>query len=334
MTDNSQMNPTQLSNLVNNLVSGDADRTAYEDPDYHLPEDYHRDLSNFLKKLDYLENGLPDFAVSRYEENDDLQDRLYKTDDIQEEGDRHIEEYMTHLTRSELPHCQLVASTESCVWQEPFYGGAPVHTSYTAVKVPYNLLPIDIIPDDWSQVTKTGVFVGQDRLVSMIIGKSGCHLKQLTQECGIHYLWYDPNPMGMSHPTRDDGVFQIWGRSGLVPYAKARLQTHIQNIINQIWYQVESHPVPDVRVPLDPSPPYQDGLDDMPHCWDQMKVDQYLQNSYNNETLKDIIFQERLSKPYKRHDKTPYEPSRSEMIEFISQQLTWTPSYRDSFSII
>ena len=59
-----------------------------------------------------------------------------------------------------------------------------------------------------------------------------------------------------------------------------------------------------------------------------------LQNSYNNETLKDIIFQERLSKPYKRHDKTPYEPSRSEMIDFISQQLTWTPSYRDSFSII
>ena len=242
----------QQAHLIRGWFGQASSWTQQGDPDYGLTESYHRELSNFLEELDYMEHGVPDFVFSYYDEQVGLLDRLYhqwecqtpgQTDGITLEGEQHLAEYAIHCYQADQTHCHLVASTESWPCQEPFHQGAPLHCSYAAVKVPYNMLPLGQLPEDgdWSQISHKGVFLGQDDLVPMIIGKAGCFLKQLTQECGLHYVWFDPNPLGLSHPTREDGVFQIWGRADLVPYAQARLQTHIQQTINQIWYnQVEA----------------------------------------------------------------------------------------------
>ena len=207
----------------------------------NLPEDYCQDLANFLEEADYQESGPPNWVMEYYLYDEPLETQYNTwqcttpelTDGIVRDGDQHLTDYYQHVYHSESYHGSLVKQCESFPYQEPYWQGPPIHCSYSQVSVPYELLPGMLT---LGHEANTTLRIGAERLVPMIIGRQGCYLKQLTEECGLHYLWFNKNPFGleMSNPHRQ-GVFEVWGRQEQLPYAVARLKTHMQFIISKIW---------------------------------------------------------------------------------------------------
>jgi hypothetical protein len=198
--------------------------------------DYYRDLGTFLEEVDFIRNGPPNWLVDYYldEMDSDFNYNQWQrlgpdiTDGIQQDGDLHLQEYQEHLVH----YHQLVP--ESFPWQEPHQCGPPIHSSYSQVRIPYHLLPLETTPGQES--TRIDQHFGLDDLVPMIIGKKGCYLKRITEQSGLHYIWYnkDASVHENSNPIQD-GVFELWGRQELLPYGAALLKTHIQKTIKNVW---------------------------------------------------------------------------------------------------
>ena len=248
------------------------------------------------------------------------------------DGDQHLDEYDRHVVRTETPHCQVVSGCESTPWQEPHILGAPIHCSYTQVKVPFHELPQDIPPGYEMEPDFKGPWIGQDEIIPMIIGRSGDFMKKLTQDCGLHYIWYNKNPMGYEDPTRDDGVFELWGKQYLLANAEARIYQHIQNTIDDIWrrenefmmryendYQDDGESYSDVEVDdWEPTQPAK-------HC--ELPIRDYIAN-WNNDVLDDIINCEWSLD----NDTTRSMRPRQEMLDIIDSQL-FTDIAHDRMSI-
>ena len=199
----------------------------------NVPEQHIGDWQAFLAEVDFLQEGVPEWYAQYYCDYEDLDDDRYNdwqnntpsmTDGVLQDGLEHMEEYQQHLNRTEFAHTNLVSECESCPEQEPFSEGAPVHCTYTQVSIPYDVLPEN----------KTGEPYKLDELVAMIIGKDGYYLNQITEEYGLHYIWYEANPFGVEDPTIDDGRFELWGRQDRLQPAVDALTEHIQNTINDI----------------------------------------------------------------------------------------------------
>jgi hypothetical protein len=304
------------------------------------PKGYHNDLANFLEEVDYGENGPPAWVFDYYLGGDDLYDDLYNkwqclspgvTDGIQFDGDQHLEEYQLKVVHCETPHCQVVSGCESTPWQEPHHLGAPIHCSYIQVKVPFNELPQDIPPGYEMVSNWNGHRVGQDDIIPMIIGRGGDFMKQLTQDCGLHYIWYNKNPMGYEDATREDGVFELWGLEYLLPKAAYRLYQHIQNTIDGIWrrenermmryendYQDEGESYSDVEEECETTQP-------VAHY--ELPIRDYVAN-WDNEVLDEIINREWVMDT----DIEGPMRTRQDMIDIIDTQL-FTDITHDRMSI-
>lgn len=205
--------------------------------------DFYHCLYNFLEEADYQQNGTPSWVYDYYMGQVDDEDRYNQwqnmtdgiTDGIQKDGDQHLQEYQEHVQHTEESHCNLVAQCESWPQQEPHWNGPPIHCSYAQVAIPYETLP-EIPSDNWD----ANYFKVND-LVSMTIGKGGCYLKQLTERYGLHYIWYQPNPLGLEKPTLADGRFEIWGRVDRIDNAVAALQHHLEMMVFDIWHEWNSY---------------------------------------------------------------------------------------------
>ncbi len=208
-------------------------------------KEYYFHLHNFLEELDFNEAPPPQWLFDYYLSREDEDEERYnqwqnqtqgQTDGISADGDEHLVEEWIHQQRNETPHCQLVDQCESWPCQEPFWQGAPIHCSYTQVDIPYETLP---------QLEGQGgdkpVYFKEGDLVSMAIGRSGCHLKQLTENYGLHYVWYQPNPLGLEQPTLADGRFELWGRTERLGEAAEALWTHLAMTIYDIWEEWKAY---------------------------------------------------------------------------------------------
>ena len=194
----------------------------------HMPE-FHE----FLGEVAFSEHGVPQWIADYYGANTDTDDQHYNlwqntqkvmTDGVSQDGRLHLEEYAKHCQRSELPHTHIVRECESFPAQEPYTTGAPIHCSYTQVSIPYYRLPEEGVR--WFK---------EDQFVAMIIGASGYHLNRLTKDFGLHYIWYNSNPLGINKPSRQDGKFELWGRLDRLPQAVDALQRHMTDTLNDIW---------------------------------------------------------------------------------------------------
>ncbi len=316
-------------------------QTSFQTSNREYPTDYYYHRDNFLEEVDYLREGPPSWVFDYYLEGHDLYQRYYNqwqnqvpglTDGVRQDGDQHLEEYQQHLERSETPHCQLVTQCESYPWQEPHQRGPPIHCSYTQVKVPYGLLPQEVAPGcEMIPGTSQGPWVGQHDLVPMIIGRRGDFMNQLTQECGLHYIWYNKNPLGYEDAIPEqDGCFELWGREELLSNAVVRLNQHIQDMVDQIWSRdIEAHAKEQER---EEAESYQHnshsdsdsdyGTPDQPEqpiARYDLPIDQYVAN-WPDEVLQDIIVRERdIDEPKKAVEITRL--THEEMLEIIANEL-------------
>ncbi len=143
--------------------------------------------------------------------------------------------------------CKLIAESDKSLYNyynpesnpidDHYSNGPPFLCSYTQIKVPFHILPMDK-PNNTERY-------GVEDFVPLIIGKNGKHLKWITETSGIHYIWYNKNPLSLQdNIVTRDAVFQLWGQEHLLSYAVALLQTHITSIGKYINFRFLLQPEP------------------------------------------------------------------------------------------
>ena len=173
-------------------------------------------------------------------------ERLKDFDDEQEmdrEGSLHLLQYNRHCDLASLfqPQC-------STPEQEPWMNGPPSFAHYTEVELPIvDLLPFSVTTDPNDKDDPHCIFIPNKgpspspiigEFVAQIVGRGGDWLKRITEESGVHYIWYDANP-SEKQPAPAWESFQIWGgfliwepqeRLGMT---KPRLDRQIQHVIGR-----------------------------------------------------------------------------------------------------
>lgn len=159
------------------------------------------------------------------------------TDGIYYDGLSHQLEESLHQFRSSL------VMDSSYPEQEPWMFGPPSLTYYTQIDLPvdklgYNIRCGPFSPEQLTSYYKDTIYLpssGQckqpilKQYIGHIIGPQGQHLKTITENTGIHYLWYNENPL-----EKDTlplwGCFQLWGHPKRLPYAVTQLNNHIKSV--------------------------------------------------------------------------------------------------------
>ena len=192
-----------------------------------LFNDYETNLSNFLEEVWYLENmenkELQDY-LSIVKENKSISvlENMVKgiTENIQEDGEIHLEEYDEHLKRSE------TIIEESYPLEETYMMGPPFSTNYSELSLDSY---IDQIPNE-----KLSLFLDK------MIGVCGKEMVKITNMSGVHYIWYTnrEKTMGIDYPGKDRNshIIQIWGVSERIYCAIELLKQHINMIILKIKF--------------------------------------------------------------------------------------------------
>ena len=128
-------------------------------------------------------------------------------------------------------HHQMIASfpqpPSSTTRSEPWQEGPPSFTYYT--EVPLGKDNLNSLCGDTDPETINS-------LVSQIIGYKGHWLKKITQETGVHYIYYNPNPTGNRRFIEDRLVFQIWGPQDRLVYAEKLLSAQIKHVLYKMGY--------------------------------------------------------------------------------------------------
>jgi hypothetical protein len=242
-------------NKIQNAVkwskaSGFNDRSGSFDPSVRSgpsQNEYYHYLHNFLESIDFRENGPPEWIFDYYLSGEDEDEERYnqwqnqtpeQTDGISADGEEFLEEEWVHQQRAAgLLKAELVAQVESWPQQEPYWEGAPIHCSYTQVSIPYESLPQLNIGTSYQDP----VYFKELDVVSMAIGRSGCYLKMLTEMYGLHYIWYQPNPLGLENPNLGDGCFELWGRKERLGEAVKAMSVHLAKTVDNIWEEWKTY---------------------------------------------------------------------------------------------
>jgi hypothetical protein len=170
------------------------------------------ELECFLWDLDVFQNGLTatDIAYMGMLRDQERYNRWMNTtetpfipDGIYEDGCRFSEDLAR--TYSDW-YSDNVASTESEAcnnWEKR----PPFHCHYTQVKNPAHLL------------AQSGIWPGatQQELSAVTCGRGGDHLRRITEETGVTYIWCN----------RNKGCFEVWGPRDQIPYTKEALHLHM-----------------------------------------------------------------------------------------------------------
>jgi hypothetical protein len=156
------------------------------------------------------------------------------------------DEFVRHGFLEYNRHCQLASLAQpqsSTPLQEPWMDGPPKFTYYTEVELPViDLLPYDISTDPIYKNDPRCIFIPSEgpssspiisEYVAQIVGRGGDWLKKITEESGVHYIWYNNNP-SEKQPAPAWGSFQIWGPVERLEMAKQLLNKQIQYVIGKI----------------------------------------------------------------------------------------------------
>ena len=158
--------------------------------------------------------------------------------EIERDGSFHLLQYNRHCQLASL--MQPICSTPL---QEPWTNGPPSFAHYTEVELPVgDLLPYSITTDPNDKNDPLCIFIPPEgpspspiigEFVAQIVGRNGDWLKQITEQTGVHYIWYNANP-SEQQPAPAWGSFQIWGPVERLYGAKQRLNKQIQHVIGKI----------------------------------------------------------------------------------------------------
>jgi hypothetical protein len=160
--------------------------------------------------------------------------------DIERNGLPHLQEYKKHCIKASLSQ-PLSSSTT----QEPWFKGSPKFAYYTEVQLPMEQLPYSISTRFEDKHREDVIYIppqGESNsilikdFISQVIGHKGCFLKQITEKTGVHYIWYNKNPIEKDIPS-PWGCFQIWGNQHSLSKAVFLLNTQIQHVIHMIHSQ-------------------------------------------------------------------------------------------------
>ena len=102
--------------------------------------------------------------------------------------------------------------------EEPWQNGTPAGANYVELPLPQATTP-----------TQEGYFPSSTELAARIMGNGGHWIKQISQEMGVHYIWYDA----------EREVFCIYGDRLLLPATLIRMHTHFWHSIRKFdreWY--------------------------------------------------------------------------------------------------
>ena len=213
--------PTQLNHLINNALFqhtnkrlGTTDLSKYRDAEVDpvVERDVQNELEYFLTELDMSQGGMTQLDTEYLLNQQDLeryQDWMNTTrdphvpDGIQEDGHRSMEEL--DRTYSDW-YLSLVLSSENPFLNQ-WWKGPPFLCHYTQVKNPAHLLAQAGI---WPTAT-------QHELSAVTCGRGGDHLRRITMETGVTYIW----------ANREKGCFEIWGPRYQLRLAKEALHLHM-----------------------------------------------------------------------------------------------------------
>ena len=224
-----------------NYTNGDY---TYLETPYLTDEDYNNIESELdFRNLEFKEGNTMDKylkAVRYFKERGILQQE-YEMDNerlaVYDDGIQHLDEYQEHcvkandlIPRVSFPH------------EEPWCNGPPSFAYYTEVDLPVHRLPYNITTDEEFKNSPNVIYVPSqgaanssiiNMFVAQIVGRDGDWLKKITEECNVHYIWFNKNPMNNAIPPAW-GAFQLWGHPVNLNKAKTLLNRQIHYILNKI----------------------------------------------------------------------------------------------------
>jgi hypothetical protein len=136
--------------------------------------------------------------------------------------------------------------------QEPWMNGPPSFSYYTEVELPVHLLGKMISSDPRDMKDEQGndnpnvIYIPQEghtpspivkAFISLVIGNNGYWLKKITQDTGVHFIYYNDSTSG--NTPLPWGSFQIWGSTECLVLAEKALKKQINHVLHKLSIMYE-----------------------------------------------------------------------------------------------
>lgn len=188
----------------------------------------YADYQAFCLELSHDQGTIPQWAKEITSEDDVRYNEWQNstsgsealTDGILEDGLQFLQETSRHEELAELPS----GLGQSTPLEEHWSMGIPSHSHYAVVQWPTCMDPFS--PEDIREI------------IGRVVGSGFWRLSKLTEEQGLHYVWWNQDPTScfplIERAGKLDTFFELWGTQDRLPQAVHRLQNWISNAIQEV----------------------------------------------------------------------------------------------------